>query len=261
VELALAVLLGLVVGAVLGSAYGSSRAIYMLRRARTLRSVNANVRRFMPDVAPTRTTADILAGRLRLTIGGREYALRVLPRSAEADWLARLDRSFNTFAAALETAPDSASALSLLAAHPDELYEMLLAYDVDGVLPSASEWRDTGTSAEVIYAILEVWRAANPLVDYAVAATTAAWTSGTPLDRSSTSPPSTDGPSTSSSDSPPSSSSPTLTPLQSESDGPSSPGSPSASRRPVWALSSPPTSPPTDAGEAPSDEVPPWAPV
>ncbi len=205
--LGLAVLLvGIAVGAMLGAAYGSSRAFSLMRRARSLRSVNANVRRFMPDVAPTRSAGDILAGRIRVTIGRQEYVLPVLTRAAETRWLASLDASFNAYAAALESAPDSGSALALLAAHPDELYEMLLAYDETHVLPSHSEWAETGTSAEVVYAILEVWRAANPLLDYAVAATTAAWTSGTPSEPSSTSPESTAGPSeTSTSDSPPSS--------------------------------------------------------
>jgi len=260
VELLIVALAGVVVGAFLGAAYGSSRAFSLMRRARTLRSVNANVRRFMPDVAPTRSTADILAGRIRITIGRNEHVLPVLTRAAESRWLASLDASFNAYAAALDSAPDSGVALGLLAAHPDELYEMLLAYDETHVLPSHAEWIETGTSAEVVYAILEVWRAANPLLDYAVAATTGKWTSGTPPEQSSSSQPSTDGSLPTSNGSPQNSSEPTSTPPASdETLTPIDDGSKQSSP-PASDTSSPETPRPIASGAAASSDARPrWA--
>jgi len=119
----------------------------------------------MPDVTPTRSAADILAGRVRVYLGGTTYDLPVLPRGPAKRWLEQLDARFATLAAGLSSAADNTpEIMAMLVAETDAMYDMLLSFDDTGILPSRDEIEETATDAQILHAVLEVWRAVHPLV-------------------------------------------------------------------------------------------------
>ena len=159
-----AVLLALIIGLIVGSLLGASRAFRMVSAARRYRSADSRLARFMPSAPPTRTPADILAGRIRVVLGGVPYDLPVLPRNASRQWIENLDASFASLALAMDDAGDNAGQiLALLSTQTELMYSALLDYDRSEVLPSRDEMDEVATDAEVLHACMEVWRAANPL--------------------------------------------------------------------------------------------------
>lgn len=146
------------------------------------------------SLLPTRTVGDILAGRVRLRVGVDVIDLPVLPIARNEAWKERLDA---TMAGLLERATDDADpgqVLDALAADTGPFLDLLYAYDRDGVLPDREVIRETWTELDLLLAVLEVWRAANPLVDVGLGAWSAT-RSRTPSMPTSASHPSTDGPS------------------------------------------------------------------
>lgn len=182
----LAIVLALALGFVLGLVVGARRAFNLVLSGRAVRTASARIARFMPETVPTRSAADILAGRVRVTLGGTTHDLPVLPRGPSKRWLEQLDARFATLAAQLSEAADTPAIMGLLVTETDALYDMLLSYDQSGVLPSRDEIDETATDAQILQAVLEVWRAVHPLVDSVTARASA--TSGTSSGRP-TSPP------------------------------------------------------------------------
>lgn len=215
-ELLLGILAG-VLGFVLGTLVGANRTLRLIREGRRLGSSHARIARFMPaDALPTRTPTDIIAGRVPVRLAGVTYQLPTLPRAAARDWLAQLDGRFAGMILALEDAGDDVGAiLGLLVKQQDVLLDALLAYDTSGVLPPRAEIDDNATDAEILYGVLEVWRATNPLVGIATLGESLG--SGTWRSPSSSLPTPTAGVlTTSSATSPTSNSSSTSTPPSSE---------------------------------------------
>lgn len=185
--------LALALGFVLGLLAGARRAFNLIASGRSLRSTSARIARLMPETVPTRTAADILAGRVQVVLGGTTHALPVLARGPSRRWLEQLDARFATLAGGLsEAGNDTPAILQLLVGEQDALYDMLLSYDQSGVLPPRAEIEETATDAQILHAVLEVWRAAHPLVASAVAGA-ASPTSGPWPEPSSSPPPPTAG--------------------------------------------------------------------
>jgi hypothetical protein len=188
IALALALALGLLVG--LG--VGALRAFRIEARRRALAGGNAHLARFWPAELPARSAADILAGRVRVVLGGETYDLPVLPRAASRRWLETLDLRFAVLASDLEAAGnDTPVILGRLLSESDGLYEMLRSYDQGDALPPREEIDELVTDVEILRAVLEVWRAANPLA--ASLAETAPTTAGSSPASLSSPPPPTDG--------------------------------------------------------------------
>jgi hypothetical protein len=129
---------------------------------------------------PARSLEDILAKRIRLTIGGEVYTLPVLPISENRKWRERYDRELGRFLLLLSAEDDFDAILGLFDASEVQFLDYLRSYDrLD--LFSAEEIERRGLtglpSVEVIeagldplglvQATLEVWRAARPLADIA----------------------------------------------------------------------------------------------
>jgi hypothetical protein len=161
---AVAILFALALGFVLGLVAGARRALNLVLTGRAIRTSSARFARFMPSTMPTRSAADILAGRVRVVLGGTTHDLPVLPRGPSKRWLEQLDARFATLAASLDAAADTPEIMSLLVSETDALYDLLLSYDQSGVLPSRDEIDETATDAQILQAVLEVWRAVHPLV-------------------------------------------------------------------------------------------------
>jgi hypothetical protein len=163
-EFVIPVALALTLGLVLGYGAGAVRAWSIAAQRRAIAGTNARLARFWPAELPARSAGDILAGRVRVHLGGETYDLPVLPRAASRRWLEALDLRYATLAADLESAGnDTPVIVNRLLGEADGLYEMLRSYDQNGVLPPASEVDEFVTDAEILRAVMEVWRAANPL--------------------------------------------------------------------------------------------------
>jgi hypothetical protein len=241
----LALALGLLVGLWVGATY----AIRLAARRRAALGAHAQLARLWPAELPERSAADILAGVVRIVLGGQVFELPVLPRAASRAWLESLDVRFATLASELEAAGnDTPAIMARLVAEADALYDMLLSYDQHGELPSKAEIDVLATDTEILRAVLEVWRAVNPLAA-TVAATTESPTQ-TPSDELLTTPPSptAGSPASSSASSRTSSSSSTSTPPPTDTSERPTPSSSGSSRPSASARSSRTTSASTAAG-------------
>ncbi len=118
------------------------------------------------SVLRSRSAEDVLSRSVRVTIGGQEYVLPVRSMRANREWKQRLDATTSGLLSALEASEDDLSAIyAALAAQADDLIDLLVSYAPD-VLPSRDEIEDIepDASMDVLAAVREVWRAANPLV-------------------------------------------------------------------------------------------------
>lgn len=169
----LAVVLALALGLAVGLVVGARRALNLVLSGRAIRTGSARLARFLPDVMPTRSPADILAGRVRIVLGGTTHDLPVLPRGASRRWLEQLDARFAALAMSLDAAADTPAIMTLLVSETDAMIDMLLSYDQSHVLPDRGEIDETATDAQILQAVLEVWRAVHPLVANVTAAANA----------------------------------------------------------------------------------------
>jgi hypothetical protein len=160
IGLALALTLGILIGLGVSAVRAAQRAAAL----RAIAGANAGIARFWPAELPARSASDILAGVIRVYLGGLFYELPVLPRAASREWLRNLDAEFASLADDLEKAGnDSGAIMARLLTESDGLYTMLASYDQSHILPPMAEIDRTVTDIEILRAILEVWRAANPL--------------------------------------------------------------------------------------------------
>jgi len=122
---------------------------------------------------PTRSVEDILAERVRLTIGGEEYVLPALSIEQTETWLDGLQTEVNALIGFLEMSGDDGGRIfAELTSKPARLLDYLVSYDQTGVLPDRDVIRRGLTPIGLLRAVLEVWRAANPLVDIGLASMT-----------------------------------------------------------------------------------------
>lgn len=157
--------LAFVLGLMIGTGVGVARAFRLAARQRAALGASSAIARLWPEAMPERSAADILAGRIRVILGGLPYDLPVLPRGASKRWIESLDSQYRTLALALDVAGDDMPRiLTMVGAHQDALLDMLISYDQTGVLPPRDHLDEYATDAEILRAVIEVWRAANPLV-------------------------------------------------------------------------------------------------
>jgi hypothetical protein len=185
--------LALALGFVLGTGVGAGRAYRLAVARRAAAGSIAGFARLWPETMPERSAADILAGRIHVVLGNVPYDLPVLARGASRQWLESLDTQYQALGAALDEAGnDTPQILALLASQQAALLDMLLSYDETGVLPERAHLDEYATDAEILRAVIEVWRAANPLAA-TLAGTTDEGTSGIEPEPSSTPPTPTAG--------------------------------------------------------------------
>lgn len=144
----------------------------------------------------TRPAEDILSGVIRVKLGDKVYVLPVRSMRANREWLTDLDARTAMLLGQVDVSGDDLSRIySLLAGQPDTLFDLLLSYDTAGVLPSRAEIEalEPDASLDLVAAVREVWRAANPLVGMAVAAATIGQSASDSSAPTSSSPPSTTG--------------------------------------------------------------------
>lgn len=158
------VALALVLGFLVGLRTGVVRVYREMARRRAMTGASAGFARLWPQELPLRSAADIIAGRIRVVLGGTVYELPVLSRAESRRWLESLDARFVSLAGGLaEAGNDTERILTMLMAEVSDLYEMLLTYDQRGVLPPRAEIDEIASDVEILRAVIEVWRAVNPL--------------------------------------------------------------------------------------------------
>jgi hypothetical protein len=122
----------------------------------------------LTDLLPKRSVEDILAERIRLSVGGREYILPSLNLDDTEAWLNQINAEVSGLLSAVDAEADLGPLLAELQARQGRLVDLLVSYDKTGVLPPVEELRQGMTPMGLIRSVLEVWRAANPLVDIAL---------------------------------------------------------------------------------------------
>lgn len=185
-------LLILALGFVLGAWVGTAVALRVIAARRAMAATGATFARLFPAEMPERSATDILAGVVRVYIGGTPYSLPTLPMEASEGWLASLDQRFAAVASGIEEAGDDLAAkLNHLMAGQSVMLDALYAYDQSSVLPPREEAERLATKTEILRAVIEVWRAEHPLA--ATFAETGSLTSWLPSGPPSSSPPPTAG--------------------------------------------------------------------
>lgn len=185
---------GVAAGLSVGFLVGAWRTFVLVRRRKAVLGAAAGIARVGLEALPTRSSADILSGRINIVLGGLPYTLPVLPRRASREWIEHVDETFASLTGALAAAgDDTPKILQLLSGQTEGLLSMLRAYDVNGVLPDDEYIDEWATDGEILAAVVEVWRAANPLVATIVDAAADATTDGTTPEPPSSPRESTDG--------------------------------------------------------------------
>jgi len=117
------------------------------------------LRQFLPE----RSAEDILAERIRLTLGGTEYVLPVLTIEQNEVFRASLSERLGSLLAGFDKLDSMPMILGRLGAATPVLLEVVGAYDRDKVLPPAEVLRTTCTEVAVSRAFFGVLAAAYPL--------------------------------------------------------------------------------------------------
>jgi hypothetical protein len=126
------------------------------------------------DLFGGRPAEDILGRVARITLAGVEYELPVLTIAGNKRWKANLDARLTGLLNGLEGSDDDMSVIFGILNHQvDDLLDLLVAYDTSGVLPPRDVLEETVYEHELLTAVREVWRAANP---FALASLEAAMT-------------------------------------------------------------------------------------
>jgi hypothetical protein len=252
-DLVLVAVLALALGILLGFGAGTVRALRLEAVRRKAAGASGVLAQVWGESAPTRSAADVWAGRIRITLGAIEYVLPVAPKRVAREWLASLDEGFAATAALIE-AKDVPDALRALAAHTDTLHDMLIDYAarVGVTLPARDSELDFASDPEILRATVEVWAALHPLAVALATSEPTSPTNGASAASMTSSPSPTAGvATTSTTSSPTSSSSPTSTPPRSGSRSAAGASSRAGSKRSASATSSPATTSSTPAGARP----------
>jgi len=115
--------------------------------------------------ANPRPAEGILSRTLRVTLNETIYELPVLRIAGNRRWKAQLDQVTISLVDQLEGAGDDLPGiLAALGSQTDALLDLLISYDETHVLPDRAVIEDTVYDDELLRAVQEVWRAANPLV-------------------------------------------------------------------------------------------------
>ena len=117
---------------------------------------------------PERSVEDVLAGRLRLRLGGEWYVLPVLTIGQNREWMESLDAEMQPL---LDGADDDdlSAIVERMQGLSDRLLEFVYSYDIKGLLPPREAIEPNVYPHEALRAVLEVRLAANPTLGFALA--------------------------------------------------------------------------------------------
>jgi hypothetical protein len=120
---------------------------------------------FVPEL----DLADVIAGRIRLTLGGEEYVLPTKTIEQNEEWQAQINRQLlSLLNAAADPKSSDQDMVRLLFAMGPEMIDLLVSYDQD-TIPAKDVIRAKAQPHEVIRAVATIWANANPLVGAGIA--------------------------------------------------------------------------------------------
>lgn len=120
------------------------------------------------SLLPARSMEDILAERVRLTIGEVTYDLPVLPIAENRAWKERMDLELGFLLVNISVEDDGDAILGLFDGSEALFMDLLTSYDQTHVLPPVEQIEQGLSPLGLVKAVLEVWRAARPLADIAL---------------------------------------------------------------------------------------------
>jgi hypothetical protein len=128
------------------------------------------------NVFSDRPAEDILGRVVHLKLGTQVFDLPVLTIAGNKRWKAQLDTTLTSLLDGVENTDlsDTTALLGALSRQTDELVGLLISYDTSHVLPTLEELEEIAYEDQLIAAVREVWRAANPFVVGALEAAAAA---------------------------------------------------------------------------------------
>ena len=118
---------------------------------------------------PERTPGDVIAGIVRFNAGGQPIVLPVRSIADNEDWLREIGDAFAGLAGGLSAAGDDVGRLTSLLEGADDLLGFLYSYGSE-YLPPRDELRRKIRPNELLLAVVQIWRAANPKADAALLA-------------------------------------------------------------------------------------------
>jgi hypothetical protein len=135
-----------------------------------------------------RSIEDVLAGRLRVVLGGKAFILPVRSIASNRRWVDSLDAKLSSLLATVSTSGDYATLVGAVESiEPENLLDLVIAYDEDGVLPARDELLELARPHELLQALKAIRRVQNPLADVGLVAAFGA-SAGTPSPASTSSP-------------------------------------------------------------------------
>jgi hypothetical protein len=124
------------------------------------------------DLLPERSAEDVLAGRIRVTLGtGKDQQkidLPVLPIKPERAWKELLEKRLAELWDGLDVQPSPKSVMNYLGQMTSVQLEVLHAYDRSGVLPDNDWLEEHALSTQLLSALLGATAAAYPFVETAI---------------------------------------------------------------------------------------------
>lgn len=126
----------------------------------------------LESFGPERTVEDVLAGRLRVTLGGETYVLPVRSIASNRRWVESLDAEMIGLLVAVSEAGDDITSImsGFMQIGAEQLLNLVIAYDETGVLPPREQLEEVVRPHETLMAVMGIRRVQNPLADAGLAA-------------------------------------------------------------------------------------------
>lgn len=115
----------------------------------------------LESLIPSRTVEDYVDGRVPIVLADRLYRLRELSMADTDEWATSIDGRLVGLLEKVDALDSGEATLASLfedaRLFDASLFDTLLAYDRDGVLPGKDELVQTVTHTQVLFALLGVW--------------------------------------------------------------------------------------------------------
>jgi hypothetical protein len=126
----------------------------------------------LDSFALSRSVEDVLAGRLRVTLGGEVRDLPVRSIASNRRWVENLDTNMAGLLAAVAAAGDDSGdvARAMMGIGAEDLLSLVIDYDETHVLPPREVLEEMVSPSEALIAVMTIRRVQNPLADAGLAA-------------------------------------------------------------------------------------------
>lgn len=120
------------------------------------------------SILPERSVEDVLAGRLRMTLGGTVFDLPVLTIAQADTWREKLLAAFGDVMNRLESEVNVAGIIAFLGTNTPTMLTLIHDYDRDAILPDDDYIRGHATEPEVLRGFVLILAASFPFIASAI---------------------------------------------------------------------------------------------